>query len=225
MFIIPSKYVPDVSPLFKCVESITKFHPTEKIIVVDSYSDDDSYLKDFEKYDNVIVSKYKNKHYECGALYYAYKEFPNEQFYALIQDSIILKTNWGEFIHDDITYNLMWFQEAGPFLEPQFNYLKEVLEKTDYLPHENTGHKGTYGMLGVYKKDVIETFINKGLLEVLLPIDKFGSQMTERIAGICLTQDGQDIVTNSIEGDFLSKVSQLNNHELKYFKKFYMGRQ
>jgi hypothetical protein len=75
--------------------------------------------------------------------------------------------------------------------------------------------------MGVYKKDVIAVFRDKGLLEAILPIDKFGSQMTERILGICLAQDGQDIVSNSIEGDFLSRFSAVNSNQLKHFRKIF----
>jgi hypothetical protein len=225
MFVIPSKYLKDISPVFESIESIIKFHPNEKILIVDSYSEDDSYLFDFEKYDNVFISKHKNKHYECGALYYAYDEFPNEKFYALIQDSIILKRDWNEFINNDITYNLMYFREQSIFQEREYNYVKKVIELTKYNYHHNLGHVGIFGMMAIYKQDDMKEFKGKNLLESALPIDKFGSQMCERIFGICLTQDGNDIIKNTMEGDFLSKINLLNNDELVYFKKIFLRRQ
>jgi hypothetical protein len=225
VFVIPSKFVQNISPIFECVDALAQFHPTEKVLVVDSYSEDVSYLQKLVERNNVIISKYKNKHYECGALYYAYEEFPNERYYALIQDSIILKTNWDEFLNDEITYNLMYFRERGNFGEAEYDYLKKVIAETEYKQHANNGHSGIYGMLGVYKKDVIEVFSKKGLLIASLPSNKFEAQMTERIFGICLTQDGHDITKNTIEGDYLSKTGAVDNNQLKYFKKIYGGRQ
>lgn len=225
MFIIPCKFIPNISHIFECVDAINKFHPNEKIFVIDSYSDDESYLEKLSEYNKVVISKHKNKHYECGALYYAYEEFPNEKSYILIQDSIVLKTNWDAFINDEKTYNLMYFRETGPFGNAEYDFVQKVLAETEYKQHINNGHSGIYGMLAVYKKDVIETFHKKGLLKASLPNNKFEAQCTERIFGICLTRDGHDITKNTIEGDFLSKTHEVNNHLLKYFKKFYGGRQ
>jgi len=222
MFIIPSKYVP-TSPLFQCIDTITHFHPNEKILVVDSYSDDDSYLKSCKERDNVIVSQYKNKHYECGALYYAYKEFPDEPYYALIQDSVFLNASWEEFLCDDRTYNLLYFDE-GPFLQMELNYTNEVIKNTEYEHYVNDHHVGMFGMLGVYKSDMMKTMTKKNLLEAALPVDKFGSQMTERILGICLMQDGYEIKRDSIDGDFHSQKFNLGSG-LKHFRKVYCGRQ
>jgi hypothetical protein len=223
MFVIPSKYVQNLSPIFECVDAITQFHPTEKILVVDSYSDDVSYLQNLSERNNVIVSSYKNRNYECGSLYYAYKEFPAEKYYALIQDSIILKCSWDVFIHDDLTYNLLYFDE-GPFMERELNYTNNVLKNTKYNIFVNDYHVGMFGMLGVYKQDVMKTMTEKNLLEAALPVDKFGSQMTERIFGICLMQDGIDLKKNTIDGDFHTQNTVLNSG-LKYFKKTYHGRQ
>jgi len=225
MFIIPSKYLSGYSLIFECVESIINFHPDELILIVDSYSEDDSYLIDLSKYKNVIISKHKNKHYECGALYYAYDEFPDKNYYILIQDSIILKRDWNPFLYDDVTYNLMYFREMGVFQEREYNHLKKVFTKTKYNHHENNGHLGVFSNSGIYKKHTIENFHKKGLLEAMLPIDKFGSQMTERILGICLTQDGNDLIKNTVEGDFLAKFNMVNNDQLTYFKKTFIGRE
>lgn len=224
MFVIPCKYVEN-SPIFNTVESILKFHPTEKILIVDSYSDNDSYLKHFDKYENVIISKFKNKHYECGALYYAYEEFPNENYYALIHDSIILKRDWNEFLHNDKTYNLMYFEEMGPFQDREYDHVSKVISLTNYDYHYNKGHYGFLGSMGVYKKDAIERFNEKGLLKAFLPNDKFESQMTERICCICLVQDGYNVTQNSIEGDYIKRLDYLNGDQLTYFKKIFLGRQ
>ena len=225
MFVIPCKYIGYTSLVFTCVDSIIKFHPTEKILIVDSYSDDDSYLKYFDKYENVIISKFKNKHYEFGALFYAYEEFPNENYYALIHDSIIIKKDWNEFINNDKTYNLMYFKETSPFEDRQYKYASDLLKLTKYNHHNNTGHYGFLGSMAIYKKDDIKNFKEKNLFKSLLPNNKFESQMFERICCICLMQDGYDPIENSIEGDCLYKQDYVNGDNLTYFRKIFLGRQ
>jgi len=226
MFVIPSKYVENISPIKECIDSIIKFHPKEKILIVDSYSDDVSYLKEFVKISNVIISKYKNKHYECGALYYAYKEYPKEHYYALIQDSIILRHSWEEFLFNDTTYNLLYFDNY-PLVQsihrPEREYVTNVIKKIDY-DNNIDGFVGIFGILAIYKQDIMKILIDKKVLETSLPIDKFGSEMTERIFGICLAQDGYDIINNSIEGNFWNKNKTMLSG-LKYFQKKYGGRQ
>ena len=59
MFVIPCKYNPKFPFVIQLVESIREFHPTEKIVVVDSNSDDKSYFSILEKYD-VIIEDVKN---------------------------------------------------------------------------------------------------------------------------------------------------------------------
>ena len=71
----------------------------------------------------------------------------------------------------------------------------------------------------------MKKMIDRGLSKALLPNDKFEDQMAERLVGICLSQEGVDIRSYSIEGDFLSKVSAVNNNQLEYFQKLYCGRQ
>lgn len=69
MFIIPVKFVDGLLPtLEKTIDLINKFHPQEKIIIVDSFSDDDSYLIEVSNKPNVLIFEDKNKDYPPGAL-------------------------------------------------------------------------------------------------------------------------------------------------------------
>ena len=54
MFIMSCKYVSH-SPVKKSVDSILKHHPNEKIVIVDSQSDNHDYHKFFSNYDTVEV--------------------------------------------------------------------------------------------------------------------------------------------------------------------------
>ena len=61
MFIIPCKYIKS-STVFQCVQSILKYHPSEKILIVDSYSDDLEYQKNILTNDNIIYKYQKDNH-------------------------------------------------------------------------------------------------------------------------------------------------------------------
>lgn len=222
MFVIPSKYTP-ASPIFKCVDAINCFHSNEPILVIDSNSDDKSYLERLKKYPNIKISDYININYGAGALWRSFFEYPNEPFYFLLQDGMILKESFSQFLYDSNTWNLMFFNER-PFAPRELAYAQQVLSQTQYEMIQNIGHTGVFGANCIYKNDIMRKFSEKGLMKALLPTDKFGSQMKERIVGICLLQDGVDIVKYSIEGDFLSKVHQVNANRLKYFQKIYVGR-
>jgi len=70
MFVIPCKYNPKFPFVIDLVKSIRKFHPTEKIVIVDSDSDDKSYFSALEKY-NVIIEDIGNKNWMVGAYWYS----------------------------------------------------------------------------------------------------------------------------------------------------------
>ena len=54
MFVFSCKYVPN-SPVRDTVDAILKYHPDEKITIVDSDSDDKSYYDFFSDYDNIDI--------------------------------------------------------------------------------------------------------------------------------------------------------------------------
>ena len=100
MFVIPCKYaqgttIDDIkkSYVMNSVSAIRTHHPDEKILVVDSDSDDVSYLKHLEKIPNVIAVDFKNKNYLDGAIWCAFDNFPDEKWYCLLQDTITIKHN------------------------------------------------------------------------------------------------------------------------------------
>ena len=49
MFVVPCKYI-EQSTIRECVDSILKYHPEEKVMIVDSFSENDSYLKQINDY-------------------------------------------------------------------------------------------------------------------------------------------------------------------------------
>ena len=92
MFVIPCKYNSKFPFIIELVKSIRKFHLTEKIVVVDSDSEDKSYFDILNQYD-VIIEDVNNKNWMVGAYWYAFKKFPDEEFYYFMHDSMRVKDN------------------------------------------------------------------------------------------------------------------------------------
>ena len=106
MFVIPCKYTGGStleeikkSYVSRSVASMRRLHPDEKILVVDSNSEDTSYLESLNKINNVIGADAKNVNYLDGALWYALENYPDEEWFCLLQDTIFLKKNLYEFIN------------------------------------------------------------------------------------------------------------------------------
>ena len=66
MFVIPCKYNSNFPFVIELVESIRKFHPNEKIVVIDSDSNDKTYFSILSEYD-VIIEDAKNSNWMIGA--------------------------------------------------------------------------------------------------------------------------------------------------------------
>ena len=89
-FIVCCKHLPERTLVFDCVSAIKKFHPDCDIVVVDSDSEDKSYLDELRK-DGVIIEDVKNKNYEYGATVYAFNKYKDSyKNYVFIQDSVFL---------------------------------------------------------------------------------------------------------------------------------------
>ena len=220
------------SMVFKCVESIRTFHPDEKILVVDSDSDDLTYLEHLEKIPNVIAADAKNKNYLDGAIWYAVDKYPDEEWYCLLQDSITIKHSFGEFINGPRPfYSLMWWKErifAGTrqmlWLEDVFIDLKYSMCK-DY--EGSMTFIGCWGPCFLAKREILQKLKNNNLhLAASKVVNKFSAQASERLWGLCLKCENIDIIKDTIDGDFLviALPRNLFNSKTKYHKKLYGGR-
>lgn len=114
MFVIPCKYNPSFPFIKSLVAQIREFHQDEKIVVVDSDSDDKSYFDELKKYD-VIIEDVKNKNWMVGAYWYAYKKYPNEDFYFFMHDSMIVKSNLDYLKNRDLTVLMSFNREISNF--------------------------------------------------------------------------------------------------------------
>jgi len=234
MFVIPCKYNPgsavENSYVVQCVESIRSCHPDEKILIVDSDSNNLAYFEYLKNIPNTILADAKNRNYADGAIWYAFNKYPDEEWYCLLQDSITLKHHLDDFIKGkELFYSLMWFAETMPEQgTPELEYLDNLFDShlKKYKSKRNNSVIGCWGPCFVAKREILER-LKENNLDKCLAVDKRTSQYSERIWGICLGYEGINIVENTIDGNFLAIAlpRQEFNSKTKYHNKIYGGRQ
>lgn len=228
MFCFSCKYIPE-SPVEECVESIVNFHPNEKILIADSQSDDLSYFFKMRKYDNVEIFV-ENKSRSVGALWEAYKRYPNEPYYILIQDTVVLKKSLDEYINSqDLFITFIYFSEtvgSGCLSNSSFsdlNFYNKILGNTQYQP-PILGQEifGSFGPIFIVKNKIMKNFENKGLIKTLTTSDKVEQQYAERIFGICAEQEGYPFNQCTIEGEYYNNLDDILNKKVKTFDKHFL---
>lgn len=221
MFCFSCKYIPQ-SPIKECVESITKFHPEEKIVIVDSQSEDKSYYQLFSDNKNVDILDDCNPYRVPGALWETYKKYPNEPYYVFIQDSVIIKKSLDEYLSSsDKFISFMYFPEnAGA---EGYDVTREVLSKTTYkVPEPSDQIYGVFGPLFIIKNELMVKFKESGLMDVLKSTSKHECKACERIFGICAEQEGYSPKDFNIEGNYLERHIQVNEDKIEHFKKIFL---
>ena len=166
MFCFSCKYF-DRSPVKQTVDSILTHHPDEKIVIVDSMSDDKSYYQMFSNYNNVDILDNCNPYRVPGAFYQTFKKYPNEPYYVNLQDSLMLKKSWQKFIDDPVEFiSLAYFHEMIHSEDsPQYKYLKEVFSGTGYnVPNPGDSSNACFGPVYIIKNSLAMKFYNSGLL-------------------------------------------------------------
>ena len=235
MFLFSCKYVSN-SPVKRTVDSILEFHPNEKIVIVDSQSDDQTYDKIFVDYNNVEILYNINKHRVPGAFYQVCKRYPEEPYYVNIQDCVLIKKSlqpWIDSSDEFISFMYFhdWVQEKH---KEEYQYMERVLSGTKYegiIPEPSClGQETFYGCFGplyIIKNSLMKKIMNSGVLEKMKSTCKLHDELGERLFGLIASYEGYPPEKYNIEGDFKNseKYSQLLSDNLEYFTKIFLGRQ
>lgn len=221
MFIVPCKFDPNYPVIFECIESIIRFHPGEKIVIVDSDSDDKSYFKDIDS--SVTVYDVQNMHYALEGYNIGYKNNPEEDFYYCIHDSLVLKDNI-DFVKQKPLTTIRWW-DSPPVAMGRDSNDEDLTVWANVKMKEHMGYevpfsyKGVFGPMMLSSNKVMQDLKDSGVFNIV-PDDKYQSCATERILGIALGNLGYD-VTNSLQGpmgDFYG------SYDETYVKKNYLLR-
>jgi len=195
MFVIPCKYNLNFPFIIQLVKDIRVYHPTEKIVVVDSNSNDKSYFEILKEY-NVIIEDVNNKNWMVGAYWHAYKKYPNEEFYFFMHDSMRVKANLDYIKERDLTIMMHFDRRIGNFntwgeritLESKYNYINEG--------------KGCCGPMFFCKNKVMKKMLEMGA-DNFLPNSKAETGYCEGCYGFFFEAQGYDLTQCSLFGDVL----------------------
>lgn len=196
MFVIPCKYNPKFPHIVDLVKQIRYHHPTDKIVVVDSASDDKSYYKDIEKY-NVIIEDIDNKNWMVGAFWYAFKKYPNEEFYFFMHDSMTVKSNLDYLKENDLTLMMTFNRyDIG-----NFNGWSEIISQHSLYNYKLKGN-GCYGPMFFCKNKIMKKMLEMGA-DKFLPTNKQEVWFCEGAYGFFLEDQGYDLYKCSLFGDVI----------------------
>jgi hypothetical protein len=193
MFVIPCKYNPKFPFVIDLVKDIRKFHPNDKIVVVDSNSNDKSYFEILKKYD-VIVEDINNENWMVGAYWYTFKKFPNEEFYFFMHDSMRVKANLDYIKEKDVTI-LMYFNRSYG----NFNTWGDRITKESNYNYNFNGN-GCYGPIFFCKNKIMKTMMEMGA-DKFLPNNKTETGYCEGCYGFFLEEQNYNLSECALFGD------------------------
>lgn len=227
MFCFSCKYTSN-SPLDKCIDSILEFHPDEKIVVVDSESDDKTYYQRYQDNDKVIILDNVNKYRQPGSFEVIYEKYPNEPYYVMIHDSLVLKKSFQKFIDSESEfYSLMYFSElTQPAGDRHLDFYEKIFADTLYKsPGPREQIVGSFGPMAIIKNSLMKRMKESGLMSKFKSTSKWEDNNCERVLGMWAAQEGYYPETYNIEGDFIANYNRVMSDELEYFTKIILGRQ
>lgn len=209
MFVIPCKFNLKWNYILNLVPEIRKFHPNEKIVVVDSDSDDKSYFDEIKKH-GVEIEDIANKNWYVGAHWHCYKKWPNEDFYYFMHDSMHVKGNMDYLKINPLTI-LYYFPRS---LNESFNMWSEkIIKETKFKTYNYNGNGAAYGIY-FCQRWVMEKLMDAGV-DKLLPNNKPETGYIEGGFGFCLEQLGFNLTKCALYGDFVldhTKIGRCGEH-------------
>jgi hypothetical protein len=212
MFVIPVKYngTPYIQEL---VKSIRQHHPKDLIYIVDSCSEKMTYISEIERMSHEFPDRGENisfgvanNGYVDGAIWKAYELFPEEQFFYILHDSMIVNRSLREYRKFDFT-SYMWFDHEGIWdNEIQKQWVKTKLEENTTFSFKEP-FTGLFGITFFCKRSVLDELYNRGL-SLIRPTNKNEMCGSERMWGMCLEQIDIDIKQSSIQGDYWNRKTE-----------------
>ena len=177
----PSSNIEDV--LIAC----KTYMPDEKIVVVDSNSDDKSY---YSLLDGIDIIE-GNINYEAGAIWKVFEKYPNEDYYLLLQDTTIPTANLVTELKDNDVIGFWYTNDWESDMEGSREWAIKNIKLTD-IEYISYGFKSILFNLFAAKNHVLKELKEKGFDKVL-PTDKVSSASMERLWGIVFKQMGYKV--------------------------------
>ncbi len=193
MFVIPCKYNPDFPFIIQLVKDIREHHPNDKIVVVDSDSNDKSYFKVLEEL-GVVIEDVANNNWMVGAYWHTFKMYPDEDFYFFMHDSMRVKANLDYLKEKDLT-TLMYFDRMAG----NFNTWGDLISNESKYEYKNNGF-GCFGPIFFCKNKVMKTMQEMGA-DRFLPNNKQETGYCEGCYGFFMEEQGYDLRECALFGE------------------------
>ena len=246
IFVISCFYDGTNEAIFNCIESIHKNYKKPKIVVIDSNSPDKSYFnKISSKFVKVINAK--NKNYDTGAYWIAFKMYKKVNFFYFLQDSVIFKKNLKKYEKNDLTTFRYFLSidkiggyKASKTKKNLSNKVTDIFKKDakihdfygfDYIDQATWSKKqllktsyffpkiwaSVFGPMFLCKRSVMEKLYKKNFNKIL-PSNKTQQMCMERLFGIAFQQEGYDCC-NSIQGENFTSSFSTKEFEKVFYKR------
>ena len=246
LFVISCFYDGSNDAIFNCTNSILEYYENPKIVVVDSDSPDKSYF-DYLKSKSIEILDVKNKNYDTGAYWLAFKKYNNYDHYYFLQDSIKIKENLSIYEKNDLTsfrYFLSMDRVGGFIIDKtKKNFLKKLSDffKKNPKIHDIFGYDyidqidwskeqlkktpyfmpkswlSVFGPIFLCKNHVMSKLLINNF-DKILPTNKIQQMCMERLFGIAFQQEGYD-VSNAIQGENFNTKFDTPKFEKIFYKR------
>lgn len=233
--------------IIECVNSIRASNPSMEILIVDSDSEDKSYFENVSNYEKVSVLDVKNKNYDTGAYWCAYRSRKDVDYFFFIQDTVMVANDLTQYLNKEFI-SLRYFESIRAV--GGFYRLRSRLDALKFVAQKFIGKKRKYDGFGFDNQEQMDwvidklkgisinvppvylsvfgpvLFINKELMRrleqinvnAIMPENKLQQMAMERVWGICLMRLGIDI-TNSIQGNHFHADLIANGFEKKFLRR------
>ena len=228
LFVISCFFDGTNDAIFNCTKSIIENYKNPKIIIVDSNSPDKSYYNNLDP-KHIEILDVKNKNYDTGAYWIAFKKYNTFDNYYFLQDSIKIKENLSSFEKNDLTsfrYFLSINKVGGFKIEKtKKNFIKRLFDffKKNPKIHDIFGYDfeeqilwsmeqlqktpyfmpktwiSLFGPIFICKNHVMKKLLENNF-DQILPTNKKQQMCMERLFGIAFQQEGYDL-SNAIQGE------------------------
>ena len=201
---------PAIETLKWNLKGLREFHPDAPVFIIDSNSPDQNYHEKVEEQFNVKVDYAKNNNYTVGAIKHVFENYKDFDYYFFLQDSQRVDSN----LEDCLKYDLSTYsyfnshkgvhrsrmgREFGFDRQENIDLGDKLLKKHTELDGIPDVFTGCWGSIMYCKRHVLESLDEAGYFN-MLPEDKHGDHMMERLTGIMLEHLGFNLKENSLRG-------------------------
>jgi hypothetical protein len=138
------------------MDDLNKFHPEDQVVVVDSDSNDKSYM-DIIKHPNLEIHDIQNKYWHPGAWWHGVLNTSEVDHYAFMHDSMRIKNNISYIYENPLTF-LMYFHIH---VNSSFSEWGKIMCAQNNKPFDPK--YGCWGPILFLNKDIIESLYTLGV--------------------------------------------------------------